>query len=765
MIGNLLSIGRSALLSAQAWVSVTGDNIANADTEGYSRRYVVQKEAPAINTAAGELGLGSNAEQVMRYFDKFLEDNYLNESTISSRWTEYDNIMETVESFFNESNSIGLSQTMDNFFNAWQKLALNPDDPSMRMSVLNYGQTLDDIFSSMTSAVKSVQDEMNISISNTVTRVNEISDSIAKLNFQIGASINSESASPNSLYDQRDLLVEELATLVDIKTIDNGAGHFRVQLATGQPLVDDLTPYSLDFQAAQAENRLTPQSEYTGNVLFEGSDDFEYTIEIVSQGEDGKARPAQDDKTQKLENPYFRVSLDGGRTWLQQEQNGVRQDLLFEITALDESAWETDDEGNLIDPGVNPVRVKDLEISFDVSEGFSVGDRFDIVPKTGVYWIEPTRGAENITPMIDGSRADDPTRLTGGKLTAYFGIRDDVCGRYMDELDALAKSLIWEVNRLHSQGAGLDKLTTVTGQVSIAHENQPLGTAQSSSVWYDNLEKGNVNFYFYDTKTDSFFGTSKLDFSSLGSDTENFDPDINTLEDVRDAINNIRISQTTEEGTTDPLSNLQLLKADIQNGKLLITVNTDYHITKNSTDGSMSVESVDATHPANISFAFGEDTTGLLAALGINSFFSGDSSVSLALSTDIARDYTKVNAGRVNGEYEVNTGDNTIATAIGTLAEKSVTVNTFWKTVKQTLPEYYAGLVSQVGSDKLHSETNETYHKTLTDALYERKQSLSGVNLDEEMTNLVKYQSAYKAAAKLITTADEMLGVLLGLKQ
>ena len=736
MIGNLLSIGRSALLSAQAWVSVTGDNIANADTEGYSRRYVVQKEAPAINTAAGELGLGSNAEQVMRYFDKFLEDNYLNESTISSRWTEYDNIMETVESFFNESNSIGLSQTMDNFFNAWQKLALNPDDPSMRMSVLNYGQTLDDIFSSMTSAVKSIQDEMNISISNTVTRVNEISDSIAKLNFQIGASINSESASPNSLYDQRDLLVEELATLVDIKTIDNGAGHFRVQLATGQPLVDDLTPYSLDFQAAQAENRLTPQSEYAGKIAFEGTDDFEYTVEITTGGDAGAAK--------------FRVSLDGGSTWIQDENGGDKK---FSITNTG------------VTSGTDPVTVKELQISFSESTGFNAGDRFDIIPKTGVYWIEPTRGAENITPMIDGSRADDPTRLTGGKLTAYFGIRDDVCGRYMDELDALAKSLIWEVNRLHSQGAGLDKLTTVTGQVSIAHENQPLGTAQSSSVWYDNLEKGNVNFYFYDTKTDSFFGTSKLDFSSLRSDTENFDPDINTLEDVRDAINNIRISQTTEEGTTDPLSNLQLLKADIQNGKLLITVNTDYHITKNSTDGSMSVETVDATHPANISFAFGEDTTGLLAALGINSFFSGDSSVSLALSTDIARDYTKVNAGRVNGEYEVNTGDNTIATAIGTLAEKSVTVNTFWKTVKQTLPEYYAGLVSQVGSDKLHSETNETYHKTLTDALYERKQSLSGVNLDEEMTNLVKYQSAYKAAAKLITTADEMLGVLLGLKQ
>ena len=238
---------------------------------------------------------------------------------------------------------------------------------------------------------------------------------------------------------------------------------------------------------------------------------------------------------------------------------------------------------------------------------------------------------------------------------------------------------------------------------------------------------------------------------------------MNTLEHVAKAINDIVITQP--DGTTLQYNNEDVnpLIAQVQNNKLIISVNSGYHITR-SDDGTMSVTDV-TNNSANISFAFGQDTTGLLAALGLNSFFSGDSSLSLGLSTDIAKDYTKVNAGRVNGNYEVNAGDNTIATAIGTLQEKRVSVSTFWKTSTQSIPEYYAGIVSQVGTDKLHSETNETYHSTLTQALYERKQSVSGVNLDEEMTNLVKYQSAYKAAAKLITTADEMISVLLGLKQ
>ena len=91
---------------------------------------------------------------------------------------------------------------------------------------------------------------------------------------------------------------------------------------------------------------------------------------------------------------------------------------------------------------------------------------------------------------------------------------------------------------------------------------------------------------------------------------------------------------------------------------------------------------------------------------------------------------------------------------------------TFWKTVKdQSLSEYYANLVTTVGSDKRRSATNADYNKALSDDLNERLQSVEGVNLDEELSNLIKYQHSYTAAAKLITTADQMLQTVLGLKQ
>ncbi|MBQ7457489.1 MAG: flagellar hook-associated protein FlgK [Desulfovibrio sp.] len=729
MLSNLLTIGKSALNSAQAWVNVTGDNIANADTAGYTRRYVVQKEASTITVGGNQIGLGSNAEQVLRYFDKFLEDSYIGQSTISSRWTEYDNIMGSLESVFNEANSTGLSDTLFTFLNSWQKLALNPEDPAVRTSILTNGETVGDMFRSKYSFIKEIQDEMDVSITKSVERVNEISKAIATLNQEINETTIAGMISPNNLLDERDLLVEELATLVDIKTVDGGAGNYRVQLGTGQPLVDGLEVNRIVFNDARGENRILPESTFAGQIAFSGADDFEYTVEVTQGGEIGGTTP-----------PKVRVSLDGGKTWIKGDDGETAE---FEITGSSTSS------GSTTVFTVDPIRVKDLFISFSfdadtsgnvnpstADKTLSKGDTFDIVPKKGLYWDSPTRGLQNITPQITTVGTDNPDRVTGGKLASYFSVRDDASGRYLDELDALATSLIWEVNHLYSQGAGLTKLTQTIGQIDVPYSDQALGKAASGNIFYDKVQSGTANIFLYDSTTGETLSKTKLSFSTSGTDV-NFDPETHTLADIAAAFNRITVDYGSKTG-------IQVFDAEIQNNRLSVKIHDDAE---------------------GITFAFGEDSSGLLAALGLNSFFSGSSAQDLQISTDIGSDYTKVNAGRVNGEYEVNQGDNTIATAIGGLSTKAVTINTFWKTVSQSLPDYYASLVSTVGSDKLHSQTNKSYHTTLTSAMLDQKEALTGVNLDEEMTNLVKYQSAYTAAAKLITTADEMLGVLIGLKQ
>lgn len=711
MLYGLLNIGQSALNASQAWISVTGNNLANADTEGYSRQYVDQRDAGGLTTKPGAQGLGVNAQQIMRFFDSFLERSYVRQATNSARWDEQDTIMTSLENIFNESNRSGLSSSLNKFFTAWQDLALRPEDTATRESLLSYADNLSDMFGSTMDGIKAIQKEMDVSIGQTVDRVNDLSKAIADLNRQITSNTVDGVSNPNSLLDKRDQLVRELASLADVETIDNGKGNFRVQLTTGQPLVDGQSSYELRVMGPQAENRLTADSAYRGSVQFDGADSHEYTVEIVNGGSAGDVPP-----------PQFRVSLDGGKTWLRDDDG---KELRFDIT-------DSDGDGT-----TDQVLVKNLKISFSAADNFHAGDKFDITPKDGLYWIEPTRGPENITPQVGFDGTDNLSRLTGGKLAAYYNIRDDNCGRYMDELNAVASSLIWEVNRIHSQGSGLSMLDYAQGQQRVEDITKALGSAQSILPFSDKLLAGNVNFHFYDKTTGDYKSSGMLDFDPATPGIQNFDPDTHSLEDVRDAINNM------VDADGNPLAPPPL-NASIQDGKLIIETNP----------------------AADVTFGMGADSTGLMAALGINTFFSGDSADSLAVNSQVHSNTNLIASGQVNGQHQANAGDNATATAIGKLADKKITISTLWKTVdNQSISEYYANLVTTVGADRRLSKTNSEYHSALTNDLAERTASVSGVNMDEEMSNLIKFQHSYTAAAKLITTADQMLQTLLGLKQ
>jgi flagellar hook-associated protein 1 FlgK len=208
-----------------------------------------------------------------------------------------------------------------------------------------------------------------------------------------------------------------------------------------------------------------------------------------------------------------------------------------------------------------------------------------------------------------------------------------------------------------------------------------------------------------------------------------------SLEDVRDAFNSA--SFTDENGST-----VNPFTASIVDGRLQIATNGDY------------------------TFAVASDTTGLMAGLGINTFFTGTDASSIAVRGELADNPNLVNAGAVNGAGEVNQGDNSIAKAIAELLNSSVTISSTGKQgVNQSLLTYYATLVTRVGSDTFNVNNSASRETALAESLSSRREEAVGVSLDEELVNLIKFQASYTAAAKLITTADEMLETVLGLKQ
>lgn len=702
-LSTILDISRGALFASQSNIEVTGNNIANVNTPGYARQAVQLEEGISIDYRPGQLGTGVRAVQVVRYFNGFVEEQYVDKLSQQTRWDATYQNLRAVDSLFNESNVDGLNAALSQYWADWQELANNPALIGAREALVGNTQNLLNSIHTVENDMRRMQQQVDDFIGQEVETANDLLQQIADINLQIQAHDVPGQSNANQLKDRRATLVRELTGLIDVDYIDNGGGEFQVMTKGGHTLVDGTVVFRLSFENAQAQKALTSGSTFDGDIYFSGNDDFEYTFEVVSSGEASNAGSAA----------MMRVSLDGGNTWL------------------------TDDDGSELRVPARPesgkVTVGDLEVWFGSTSSSSgapqndleVGDKFVITPKKGLYWYQTTSSKMNITPQIYANGGDNESRLVGGSISGYFQFRDQHVGRYKDKLDGFAKALIWETNRIHSQGAGLQKFDNVTGTYSVDSATAALGSNSSGLAFSDRLQDGNMVMYFYDEASGELASAASFGPLDFGGGA-GFDASVHSLTDVRNAINN-------SWGT--------FVSADIVGNKLRITANSGYEM------------------------QFGTDSTGLSAALGINTFFEGDNAASIEMTTKVRSDLDFISNGHVNGAGEANSGDNTTALDIAQLKDKVVTININSENpVNQTIGEYYNGLVSGVGADTSTAKFNFEYNEALALDLDARQQETSGVNLDEEMGNLIKFQHAYTAAAKLVNTADRMMQTLLGMK-
>lgn len=718
-INSILDMGKQALFGNQAAIETTGSNIANVHTEGYARRSVRFEENISIDFKPGQLGTGVIAKEVVRHFDEFVESQYLDKHSRELYYETLYNNLAAVDGLVNESNTEGISASMQKFFQDWNDLALRPEDYPSREALLGDTLNMIRLFQDMDNDMLELQRLAEDQARREVEEVNELINRIADLNREINQNDQPGVNNANSLYDQRDLALRKLSERMDIQIANRGTfisrtgtrdagGDIAITTLSGQLLVQGGESFRVAFEGPQVSKAITAGSDFDGQVNFSGADDFEYTIEVV---EAGVVTNATDGSAAK-----FRVSLDGGKTFLKDPDGTER---IFEAR-----------------PESGKVTIRDIEVWFDdATQPMEVGDKFSIMPRSGIYWYENSSSKMNITPILRGDGTEDESRLTGGSLAGLMNFVGPSVGAYRDRLDATAKSLIWNVNRQHSQGAGLVQLKETFGTYGVNDNDLALGSNSSGLAFAEFLgsNSGNVSFYLYDEASGELLTSGgspvlgPLDFDSGTAGVQNFDASIHSLNDVVDAINDTYGSYLT---------------ADIVNNRLRIRAE----------DG--------------VTFGIGADSVGLAAALGINTYFDGTGVGDLAVNSTILTSVDRINAGHINGAGELNQGDNAVAQAIGALQYENVTIiSSFDSGSNQTLADYYHTMVATVGSDTAGAQFGWQYNKSLADDLDERQQSVAGVNMDEEMANLVKFQNSYRAAAKLITTADQMLQTVLGLKQ
>lgn len=227
-----IGLTSNALRAFQRALDVTGHNIANVNTPGYTRQTVQFSDTePTLFYQGGVYALGNGVQisSINRIRDAFLAQRSLGAAADTGKFAEMANGLTNVQSLFLEPGGSGIADAMDKFFNSWSALASDPNEPTARLEVQQAGSTLANRIRNTYSDLKSQLDNTNTTITDTLNQVQNLSKTIADLNSQIRHK-TAEGAMPNDLLDLRDQAVKQLGTLVDITTYDQPDGGVNVYM-------------------------------------------------------------------------------------------------------------------------------------------------------------------------------------------------------------------------------------------------------------------------------------------------------------------------------------------------------------------------------------------------------------------------------------------------------------------------------------------------------------------------------------------------------
>lgn len=233
-----LSIVVKGLFAQQRALDVTGHNVANVNTDGYSRqRAVLETTKPEeVMGGRGMLGTGVDVQQIERIRNSFLDVKFWGENMVLGEWEARSEILAEVEAVFNEPSDAGLNTVIDQFFGSLQELTKDPGSLTVRALVRQRAIAFTNTLNRMAKQFKKIQTDINFAIETKVKAINSYAKQISELNQQI-MRYEIDGSNANDLRDRRDLLVDKLSRIVDVKTFEDAEGRFRLSIG-GRLLVN-----------------------------------------------------------------------------------------------------------------------------------------------------------------------------------------------------------------------------------------------------------------------------------------------------------------------------------------------------------------------------------------------------------------------------------------------------------------------------------------------------------------------------------------------
>lgn len=641
-MAGIYGIGVSALKAAQAGVSATSHNIANANTPGFSRQEIIQTAQLPQNTGSGFFGQGANVTTVLRRYDQFLGTQVLEAQTQASTLTTQLGLSQQLSNLLGDANG-GLTPALQDFFSSVNGVSNAPESIPARQAMLGSAQSLVNRLQTLDQRVNQIRDGLNGQISNSVSLINSYAKQIGALNEMIvQLQAKSPGQPPNDLLDQRDQLVNQLSQEIRVSKVNQPDGSVDIFIGNGQSLVVGKSISTLQA-VSSATDPASLDVAYVNNSVV-------YTIQqsALQGGNLGGFLASRQTVLDPAVNALGRIALGLADTFNQQHQQGI-----------------------------------------DLNGALGGSFFTSAVPR--VTAASSNAGTAALTATINSTAA-----LTGNDYSVQFdGTNYNV---YNTATGALA--------------GGPYTVAAMTAGQAVAGTGITLQLTAGAA-----------------TAGDSFLVRPTVDGAK------------NIALNITDPA---KIAAATPVRSNAPTTNVgtgTISPASVTGGlPLNVNLQQPVTITFNNPPTTYSVAGTGIPAlPASYAYTAG-------AAISFNGWT------------------TQISGAPVAGDTFTIT-QNTNATTDGGNILKLAALQTT-NTLANGTTSYqgaYGQLISQVGSQTRELDVTSKAQTSMLNQMAKAAQEVSGVNLDEEAANLMRYQQAYQAAAKAMAIADTMFNSLLDL--
>ena len=706
MGSGIYGIGISALTTAQMALVSTDHNIANAHTPGYSRQRTIQSTNVSLYSGAGSFGQGVHVDTVQRQYDQYLTDQVNGAQARVGEVEGYYNQIKQIDNLLADPTA-GLSPALQDFFTGVQSVVANPALLSSRQSMISTAEAMVTRFKTIDARLSELASEVNGKISDSVDMINSYTSQIGELNQQISLAEGAYGQPPNDLMDKRDNLVAELNKYIKVSVTIDPTGTYSLFVGSGQQLVLGSQVMQMSAVTSSADTE-----KIAVGLATAGGGKMELPDSLITGGQLGGLLKFRTESLDRATNELGRVAATMALTF--NAQHALGQDLLGRANG------DAGFNGNFflmtdMQPGVKPYSTNNnggtpvLTVNFVNPPAFGperADGNYYTTLKTSDYnltALAAPAGQYMLVRLSDNQQWTDTLANLSAMTQTNEGFSLNLAGA-----DAVGNSYLIQPTRNAARNIGVNP--TIAADPKNIAAALPFRTAATT------------------TNT----GAAKI---SAGTGVPGFDT----------------VSNTTGFNTAwFPPGGVTLTYSSTAPASIAFTGiaagQTIYYKDPNTVPATELSMVAPAVPPVSIPFSPGMTISVAGTSFSISGLPNNGDSFTVTRNTSATTDGRNgLSLGKLQSQ-NTTSGDPTLNKGAATM---------------QTA---YAEMVSANGTKTRELKTTFDAQSAVLAQAQKNRDATSGVNLDEEAANMIRFQQSYQAAAKIIEVGKSLFDTLLNIR-